>query len=159
MKKILLTTSTLLLFILTYAQPPEGNANPGDIYGEKIKAKGAIAIADVVSQLNDETQPSDIKIKAKILEVCPNKGCWLKLELPDGNQAMVKMKDYGFFVPLAAKGKIVVIEGEASMKTVSVKELRHYAEDAKKSQSEIDAISQPKKEVNVLAKGIVVVEE
>ena len=49
MKKILLTTSTLLLFILTYAQPPAGNANPGDIYGEKIKAKGAIAIADVVS--------------------------------------------------------------------------------------------------------------
>ena len=45
------------------------------------------------------------------------------------------------------------------MKTVSVKELRHYAEDAKKSQSEIDAISQPKKEVNLLAKGIIVVEE
>ena len=98
------------------------------------------------------------KIKAKILEVCPNKGCWLKLELPDGNQAMVKMKDYGFFVPLAAKGKTVVIEGQVSMKTTSVKELKHYAEDAKKSQAEIDAITQPKREVNLLAKGIVVVE-
>ena len=159
MKKILLTTTALLLFIFTYAQPPAGDANLGDVYGEKIKAKGAIAIADVVSQLNDETKASDVKIKAKIVEVCPNKGCWLKLELPDGNQAMVKMKDYGFFVPLAAKGKTVVIEGQASMKTVSVKELRHYAEDAKKSQSEIDAITQPKKEVSVLAKGIVVVQE
>ena len=116
-----------------FAQPPAGEANVGDAYGAKIKAK--------------------------ILEVCPNKGCWLKLELPDGNQAMVKMKDYGFFVPLAAKGKEVVIEGEVSMKTTSVKELKHYAEDAKKSQAEIDAITQPKKEVNILAKGIVVVEQ
>lgn len=159
MKKILLSITPLLFYMLSYAQPPAGNANPGDSYGEKIKTKGAVAIADVVSQINDNTQVSNVKIKAKIVEVCPNKGCWLKLELPDGNQAMVKMKDYGFFVPLAAKGKTVVIEGEASMKIVSVKELRHYAEDAKKSQSEIDAISQPKKEVNFLAKGIVVVEE
>jgi hypothetical protein len=67
------------------------------------------------------------------------------------------MKDYGFFVPLAAKGKTVVIDGQAAIKTVSVKELRHFAEDAKKSQAEIDAITQPKTEVNILAKGIVVV--
>ena len=75
----------------------------------------------------------------------------------DSTGLFVKFKDYGFFVPLAAKGKTVVIEGQASMKTVPVKELKHYAEDAKKSQAEIDAITQPKKEVNILAKGIVVV--
>jgi hypothetical protein len=142
-----------------FAQPPVGDANVGDAYGAKIKSKGAKPIAEVVSKLESETKMEDVKIKAKILEVCPNKGCWLKLELPDGNQAMVKMKDYGFFVPLAAKGKEVVIEGEVSMKTTSVKELKHYAEDAKKSQAEIDAITQPKKEVNILAKGIVVVEQ
>jgi hypothetical protein len=144
--------------VLGFAQPPAGDANVGDAYGAKIKSKGAKPIAEVVSKLESETKLEDVKIKAKILEVCPNKGCWLKLELPDGNQAMVKMKDYGFFVPLAAKGKEVVIEGEMSMKTTSVKELKHYAEDAKKSQAEIDAITQPKKEVNILAKGIVVVE-
>jgi hypothetical protein len=158
MKKILTSVVVILFSILTYAQPPAGDANVGDAYGAKIKAKGAKPIAEVVSKLETETKIEDVKVKAKILEVCPNKGCWLKLELPNGNQAMVKMKDYGFFVPLAAKGKEVVIEGEASMKTTSVKELRHYAEDAKKSQAEIDAITQPKKEVNILAKGIVVVE-
>jgi hypothetical protein len=144
--------------VLGFAQPPAGDANVGDAYGAKIKSKGAKPIAEVVSKLESETKLEDVKIKAKILEVCPNKGCWLKLELPDGNQAMVKMKDYGFFVPLAAKGKEVVIEGEVSLKTTSVKELKHYAEDAKKPQAEIDAITQPKKEVNILAKGIVVVE-
>ena len=114
-------------------------------------------MADLMSQLETVTTLEETKVTAKIVEVCPNKGCWLKLELPDGKQATVKMKDYGFFVPLAAKGKTVVIEGQAYIKTVSVNELRHFAEEAKKSKTEIDAITQPKKEVNILAKGIVVV--
>ena len=90
--------------------------------------------------------------------MCPKKGCWLKLELSDGQTATVKMKDYGFFLPVAAAGKTVVIDGEVKIKTTSVAELKHYAEDAKKSKEEIDAITQPKKEVSVKAKGIVIVE-
>jgi Domain of unknown function (DUF4920) len=68
------------------------------------------------------------------------------------------MKDYAFFAPLAIKGKTVVMDAKASYKTISVEELKHYAEDAKKSQEEIDAIKLPKKEVRLLASGIQVVE-
>ena len=157
MKKLIFATIALLASFASNAQPPAGNADKGDTYGSKVKAKGAIPLAELVSQLEKESSMPEAKISAKIVDVCPNKGCWLKLELPDGKQATVKMKDYGFFVPLAAKGKTVVIEGQAAIKTVSVKELRHFAEDAKKSQAEIDAITQPKTEVNILAKGIVVV--
>ena len=157
MKKLIFATIALLVSFASNAQPPAGNADKGDTYGSKVKAKGAIPLAEIVSQLEKESSIPETKISAKIVDVCPNKGCWLKLELPDGKQATVKMKDYGFFVPLAAKGKTVVIDGQAAIKTVSVKELRHFAEDAKKSQAEIDAITQPKTEVNILAKGIVVV--
>ncbi len=158
MKKYFTTVLAFILFVQVnlFAQPPAGEAKPGDYYGEKVKSKGAITLTDAVNKLELGMQLSDVKIKAKITEVCPNKGCWLKLELPEGNQAMVTMKDYGFFVPLTAKGKTIIIEGQAEIKTVSVKELKHYAEDAKKSQAEIDAITQPKKEVNIMAKGIVV---
>ena len=158
MNKLIFASIALLVTLSSYAQPPAGNADKGDFYGAKVKAKGAIPLVEVVSQLEKESSMPDAKISAKIVDVCPNKGCWLKLELPDGKQATVKMKDYGFFVPLAAKGKTVVIEGQASIKTVSVNELRHFAEDAKKTKAEIDAITQPKKEVNILAKGIVVVD-
>jgi DNA-directed RNA polymerase subunit F len=156
MKKSFLSILILGLAVVMYAQPPAGDANPGDQYGEKITTDGAQPIKDVVAKLKDE--PLQTKITAKIVEVCPNKGCWLKLELKDGETAMVKMKDYGFFLPIAAKGKTVVIDGEMEMKTTSVAELKHYAEDAKKSKEEIAAITKPKKEVKVLAKGIVVVE-
>jgi hypothetical protein len=158
MNKLIFASIALLVTLSSYAQPPAGNADKGDFYGAKVKAKGAIPLVEVVSQLEKESSMPEAKISAKIVDVCPNKGCWLKLELPDGKQATVKMKDYGFFVPLAAKGKTVVIEGQASIKTVSVNELRHFAEDAKKSKAEIEAITQPKKEVNILAKGIVVVD-
>jgi hypothetical protein len=156
MKKILFG---LLLIGATpgaWAQPPAGDAKPGDFYGEKVNPEGALALVDVVSKVMGGSDFADVKIVATVKDVCAKKGCWLKLELPQGEEVMVKMKDYGFFLPLAAKGKKVVIDGEAKMKTTSVAELKHYAEDAKKSQAEIDAIKEPLKEVRITAKGIVI---
>jgi hypothetical protein len=157
MKKLLTLSFVMAFGLLVNAQPPAGDAKPGEWYGEKVSTEGAVNIADVAAKLG-ESDAVNTKIKAKIVEVCPNKGCWLKLQINDSTTAMVKMKDYGFFLPLAAKGKTVVIDGEVKMKSTSVAELQHYAEDAKKSKEEIAAITKPGKEVRVLAKGIVIVE-
>lgn len=158
MKKIIFVFAIMLCAFMGNSQPPAGDAKAGDTYGEKITADNAIPINDAVAKLNAGTESVNTKIKAKIVDVCPKKGCWLKLELNEKETAMVKMKDYGFFLPLAAKGKTVVIDGEVKTKTISVAELKHYAEDAKKSKEEIDAITKPENEVRVTAKGIVVVE-
>jgi hypothetical protein len=158
MKKILFSLFFLAAAFVLHAQPPAGDAKPGEWYGEKVNPEGALNVNDVVAKLNGGSEFPEVKIEAKVAEVCPKKGCWLKLELADGTTATVKMKDYGFFLPVAAKGKTVVIDGEVKMKETSVAELKHYAEDAKKSKEEIDAITKPEKEVRVLAKGIVVVQ-
>ena len=158
MKKIFLSLFAVSLFLLANAQPPEGAAKTGEWYGEKVSVEGAVPLTDVAKKLTEGEKTLETKIKAKIVEVCPNKGCWLKLEMENGETAMVKMKDYGFFLPLAAKGKTVVIDGEVKIKNTSVEELRHYAEDAKKSKEEIEKITKPVKEVRVTAKGIVIVE-
>ncbi|RYG26476.1 MAG: DUF4920 domain-containing protein, partial [Chitinophagaceae bacterium] len=50
------------------------------------------------------------------------------------------------------------LDGEAAKKTISVEELQHYAEDAKKSKEEIAAITKPQQEIRFTAKGIVVVD-
>ena len=157
MKKLMVGFSMFLLAVAAHAQPPAGDANKGDYYGEKISPDGAINIADIPAKL--EANPTfDTKIRGKVLEVCPKKGCWLKLQVNDSTTAMVKMKDYGFFLPVAAIGKTVVMDGNVALKTTSVEELKHYAEDAKKTPEEIAAITQPKKEISVMAKGIVVVD-
>ena len=157
MKKLSILLILVAFVAVAHSQPPAGDAKPGEWYGEKVSAAGAASISDVAAKLG-ETGTMDTKIKAKIVEVCPRKGCWLKLQVNDSTTAMVKMKDYGFFLPVAAVGKTVVIDGEVKMKTTSVAELQHYAEDAKKSKEEIAAITKPEKEIRVTAKGIVIVE-
>src|SRR5687768_15615327 len=157
MTKYLLTgLATLACFIAT-AQPPAGDAKPGDWYGEKVQTTNAINIADIPAKL-ETNKVLNTKVKAKVLDVCPKKGCWLKLAVNDSTTAFVKMKDYGFFLPTAVKGKTIVLDGEVKMITTSVGELQHYAKDAKKSQAEINAITQPKKEIRFTATGITVVE-
>lgn len=155
MKKLFLLAVTATTLSLAQAQPPKGPANPGDVYGAKTTSKGAVDIATLPAKLakKDSLQT---KVIAKVLDVCPKKGCWMKVQVNDSTTAFVKMKDYGFFVPLDVIGKTVVLDTEAKMKTTSVDELKHYAEDAKKPQAEIDAITEPKKEIRLLANGILV---
>ncbi len=156
MKRILTLALTIGSFLLAQAQPPAGDANVGDSYGAKFKVEEALNINDVAKKLMGGSEFPQVQITAKVVDVCAKKGCWLTLELANGDKATVKMKDYGFFLPVAAIGKQVVINGEATLKTVSVAEQKHYAEDAKKSQAEIDAIKEAKKEMRILASGIVV---
>ncbi|MES1218117.1 MAG: DUF4920 domain-containing protein, partial [Bacteroidota bacterium] len=106
MKPLLLTCTIFLFALISNAQPPAGNANPGDYYGQKPTTDGAISIAEIPAQL-EKNGSLDTKIKAKVLDVCPKMGCWLKLAINDSTTAFVKMKDYGFFAPLAIKGKTI----------------------------------------------------
>lgn len=156
MKKVLFSAVFLAALSFAQAQPPKGPASIGSTYGAGTSADGAIPIAELPAKLakNDSLQT---KIVAKVLDVCPKKGCWMKLQVNDSTTAFVKMKNYGFFVPLDMIGKTIVLEGEAKVKVTSVDELRHYAEDAKKPQSEIDAITTPKKEIRLTATGIKVI--
>ena len=154
MKKLLLLIPALLLGIFLMAQPPEGDANTGMIFGEKTTADGAMPVSELPGKLNG-SKPADVKVTGKVKEVCKAEGCWLKMETTDGAM-MIKMKDHKFLVPLSMNGKTIVVDGTATLKETSIDMLKHYAEDAGKTKAEIDAITQPKKEITMQAKGILV---
>jgi hypothetical protein len=101
---------------------------------------------------------SEFILKGKVEEVCQKKGCWMKLQAPNGKTMHVKFKDYEFFVPMDIAGKEVVMKGIASYDTVSVKYLRHLAEDAKKSAEEIEKITEPEIWTAFEAEGVVVLD-
>jgi hypothetical protein len=71
---------------------------------------------------------------------------------------VVQFKDYGFFVPKDIAGRQVVIEGYAYRAVTPIEDLKHYAEDAGKSQEEIDAITEPKEELKFLASGVILLD-
>jgi hypothetical protein len=156
MKTSLSLLSLLVLSCLVYAQPPEVPATPGTTFGAGTTADHAFEVTQLPEFLKDK-ENAEVKVIARVKDVCPKKGCWMSLEMPDKSTVFVKMKDYGFFVPLEMIGKTIVIDGEAKKIVTSVAELKHYAEDAKKTQEEIDAITEPKEEIRLTAKGILVV--
>ena len=151
--KYFLIIACLFIGILSFAQGP-APAGKGVVYGAGSTSEGAIQVSDL--EKNIKNNKFEGKVSGKVVEVCQEKGCWMKIERANGENLMVKFKDYGFFMPKNIVGKEVVLDGEATMKEVSVKQQKHYAEDAGKSKEEIEKIKQPKKELQFVAKGVLV---
>lgn len=90
--------------------PPAGNAAVGDYYGadvSKASEAKAISVEALGGQLKQDKKAENVIVKGEVTDVCPKKGCWVTLKTDDGSSFFVKMKDYGFFVPTALKGKML----------------------------------------------------
>lgn len=129
-------------------------------FGEEIIADDAVAVKSMAEHYKVMNAGDSInsKIVAKVDEVCQAKGCWMKLNLENGEQVMVKFKDYGFFMPKDIKGKEVIVNGKAYVKEVSVDEQRHYAEDGGETAEAIAAITKPKRTYSFEADGVLLKE-
>ena len=73
MKKIFLTLLVAAFGFIANAQPPAGDAKPGDWYGDKITTDGALNINDVVAKLNGGSAFPEVKVTAKIVKYVPIK--------------------------------------------------------------------------------------
>ena len=129
-------------------------------FGKKIIADDAIAAKSMAEHYKGMNvgDSIDSKMIAKVDEVCKAKGCWMKLNLDNGEQVMVKFKDYGFFMPKDIEGREVIVNGRAYVKEVSVDEQRHYAEDGGESAEAIAAITEPKRTFSFEADGVLLKE-
>ena len=125
-----------------------------DTFGKKIKAKGSAEAASLTGKT--DFAASAVKIEGEVESVCQAAGCWMKIKTADGQTMRVTFKDYGFFVPKDIAGKKVIFEGIPAVKSTSVAELQHYAEDAGKSKEEIAKITAPKTELTFVANGVLV---
>jgi len=125
-------------------------------FGDKISDAGMIDAKTMLDKFKSLKAGDTLAVKftSKINEVCSKKGCWMKVDLTNGKQTMVRFKDYGFFMPLDANGNEVVVNGKAYVKETSVEELRHYAEDAGKTKEEIAKITESKRTFSFEADGV-----
>ncbi|EOZ97727.1 hypothetical protein A33Q_1700 [Indibacter alkaliphilus LW1] len=130
---------------------------PVGVFGAVISEEEITPLSNLVAQL-EEGEEFHGKVMGEIREVCAHKGCWMTMDLPNGETMRVTFKDYGFFVPKNSQGYPVIIEGVASKKITDVETLRHYAEDAGKSKEEIEAITEPKNEYAFEAVGVIIQE-
>ncbi len=161
--------SILTLFLISSCNSQQSEGKPvtdqsgvdGLVFGEAFKADGHITYDALLAKLSSQDS-MDVKVVGKIEGVCQKKGCWMNIvsEDPKGGESMfVKFKDYGFFMPLDCSGRKVIMNGQAFREVTPIDELKHYAEDAKKPQEEIDAITEPKVELKFMASGVILLEE
>ncbi|MBX2841326.1 MAG: DUF4920 domain-containing protein [Flammeovirgaceae bacterium] len=129
--------------------------NP-NIHGIEVSETAAISLADLSEKMADKEKLENITVKAKVTEVCQVKGCWMNLEKPDGSKMKVTFKDYALFMPTDIVGKEVVIHGYAANEATPVDQLKHYAEDAGKTNEEIEAITEPELALAFEADGVLI---
>jgi uncharacterized protein DUF4920 len=153
MKKFISILCSIVIVSISVAQDPKP-ASTGVTYGAGTTATGAIPAKELDKNLKENKFEG--KVSGKVVDVCQEKGCWMKIEKSNGETMMVKFKDYAFFMPKNIVGKEVVVDGDASVKEIPVKQLQHYAKDAGKSEEEIKKIKEPKKELMFVAKGVLV---
>ena len=155
MKKIFLVLTAVCIGFAVSAQPPKVSADAGATFGQKTTADNAITVEQLKEKMKGKTGTVEVKLKGKVTEVCQEMGCWIKVRSINGDMT-VRMKDHTFFVPVILQGKSIVIDGTAEERVSTVEQQRHLAEDAGKSKEEIAKIKEPKKEIVIQAKGILV---
>ncbi|MBK7311786.1 MAG: DUF4920 domain-containing protein [Sphingobacteriaceae bacterium] len=164
MKNNLLLTSIILLTLSSCSEHKEEAKIETAVstvdttlmyFGDTITQEGAISIDQLSAQLAGKDS-LNIKVTGTIEEVCQKKGCWMNMNLGNGQSMKVRFKDYAFFVPKDAANKTVFIEGYAFIDTISVADQKHYAEDAGETKEEIAKIKNPEISISFEANGVII---
>ncbi len=113
-----------------------------------------VKLASVYGQALAESTQGDL-VEGVVTQVCVKKGCWMKVKTASNEERFVRFKDYGFFVPTKGLvGKTVKLRALSVDKEVSVKEQKHFLEDAGASKDEISKVTQDITRKEWLASGV-----
>jgi len=156
MKKLIFFAACLSFSAIAFAQNTIKPAEAGVTYGKTVTADNALNTEDLNKTLSADSVYTG-KITGTVVEVCKKKGCFMKLSQVNGAPIMVQFTNYEYFMPQNIVGKTVVVEGKAKLKETSVERLKHYAADAGKTKEEIAMINTSKKDIAIMADGVLVI--
>jgi len=157
-----------LLFILIIAvscnnpqqsstQNAEKPAASAGNFGTKVNHEEAVA-ADQIPGLFASGDTVAAKVFGHISASCKHSGCWMDLDLGNGNTLHVTFKDESFTIPLDAAGKNAIAEGIAVRELIPVEQMKNYAREDGKSEEEIAAITEPVYAYEFIANGVLIEE-
>ena len=114
----------------------------------------AISLDEMVKQFNQNPQQDTFTFSAPIVNVCQSAGCWVKVQPSNGDMIRVRFKDHFLIPPVTEINSVAYFHGRAYFDTISVELQKHFLEDAKAPQADIDRITAPKIELNFEADGV-----
>jgi hypothetical protein len=142
----------LPLVILTLALATAGFAGEVITRGAAINASApAVSLAALLEKPADYTA-TPVVVEGTIAASCERKGCWMQLTAKEGEPGIrVTFKDYGFFVPLDAKGAHARAEGVTVVKTLTKAEADHLEGEGASLKRNADGTTT---EVSFVASGV-----
>ena len=123
-------------------------------FGQAITADDALNVESFLLAMGD-ADSMIVKVTGKVSACCQHSGCWMDLDLENGDVMTVTFKDGEFVIPKDAAGKTAVIEGTAAKNLLTVDRLKAYARDEGKSEEEIAAITEPAWSYTFVASGVI----
>lgn len=128
-------------------------------FGDEITDEGVLTKTEMIEKYKTLKTGDTVNAKfaSTVKDVCQKKGCWMNLDMND-EEAMVRFKNYGFFMPKDIAGQEIIVNGRAYVEEMSVEDQRHYAEDGGKTADEIAAITETKRTLAFEANGVLIPE-
>lgn len=158
MKKIGSIALVALLFASCATTDEMGGSSTGDLgksYGPiKVDPSKAISVESMLKKYEGQSGEMEVTFEGTLTEICAKAGCWVNVDRGNGETFMVRFKDHFTIPPDTKANTEAYLHGVLFRDTVSVDMLRHFAEDAGKSQAEIEKITEPKYEMGFTADGI-----
>lgn len=114
----------------------------------------AVSLDQMVKSFAAQPQNNLFTFYAPLEGVCQSAGCWVKVQPTNAPALRVRFKDHFLIPPATEINSVAYFHGRAYYDTISVALQKHFLEDAKAPQSEIDQITEPKIELNFEADGV-----
>ncbi len=150
-------SSLLILIVIFFVQIM--SAGNGKNYGKGVTLKDATKISDILAK-PEEYNGKRLLVEGNIIDVCKERGCWIKIASDKEFEVMLFKVDDGVITfPLDAKGKHAKAEGIFSVKTFSVEQLIESGKKhAEKEKKEFDpaSIKGPKTVIMLKGEGAVI---
>ena len=154
----LLTILTLLSFSACSSTKSDSTIK-GKTYGETLTNVETVDIGDLVKTPR-KYEGKRVKVSGMVTDVCPKRGCWLKLSGKSLDETVrFKVQDGVMIFPVSAKGKNAVAEGVVSVRELSLEDSKkHAAYQAKEYGADIDpsSITEPMVLVQLNGTGAVI---
>lgn len=108
------TLSLALLMALSFSSLAQAES----VFGERPKLKDVVKISTLLEH-PEKYLGKDIKIEGIAMDVCPKRGCWMKIKSDRKKESLlIKVNDGEMVFPMSARGKNTVIQGRLIKSTL-----------------------------------------
>lgn len=151
MKKIFFPLSLASLFFASCTSSKVAYKHYGPV---AVDSTQAISLDQMLLAFTAQPQNDIFTFSAPLIGVCQSAGCWVNVQPSNGDLIRVRFKDHFLIPPVTEINSVAYFHGRAYFDTISVELQKHFLEDAKAPQSDIDRITTPKIELNFEADGV-----